>query len=103
MPGKRITVNAERLSLFRTENQYTDTALGEALGLHGTSIGTYIRSNKMPKTVELALETLERRQGHRNDTSLVLVRIPATQLETLNKIVITFGGSGFVIPKELLN
>ncbi len=103
MPGKRITMSAERLARFRTENQFTDAALGEVLGFHGTSIGTYIRSDKMPKVVDLALEALEHRQGHRNDTSLVLVRIPTTQLETLNKIVITFGGGGFVIPKELLS
>ncbi len=95
-------VDSTRLVEFCDHNDMQRNALGQTLGLGPSTVSSYISKGKMPKTVGLALEALERRQGRaKANGSFVLVHVPTGQAETLGKVVKAFGGRAFNIPAEL--
>ena len=70
---ERVMASTGNLQSYMDRHHMTNRMMGDALGVTGSAISKYLRDQKMPHYLQLALECLVRREGGANRVYVVTV------------------------------
>lgn len=86
---ERIMTSTGNLQSYMDRHHMTNKMMGGALGVTGSAISKYIRDQKMPHYLQLALECLVRREGGLNRTFVMTV--PKDKVEPFVNVLTAMG------------
>ena len=84
--GKLMTVDASPLVGFMKSEELSTREAAEIFGVSTSSIQTWSRKGRCPKSIVLAIEGLRRRRRNGNDHSLLLVAGPPAKIDVLRRV-----------------